>query len=292
MQKLPPPVQASTPKAIVLMLCAGLLFATSGIAIKASAQELPALEAAFFRNAVGLAIILALAALGIKKIHPPKRTAMLFLRGLFGTLGLICFVWAILHMDLGLATALNQASPIYVAILAAIFLNERFRWPGYAFIGLAFFGLTLIVSPDFSNISSEALIALASGIFAGIAYIFVRILRSSESPDTIVLSFMAIGTIIPLCFYFLDPWIMPAPANFLGLLAAGLSGYLAQLALTHAYRYAPATIVSPFIYASTLTSLLLAFLLYNERPPYTALIGCALVILAAIGIARIKPLAN
>jgi drug/metabolite transporter (DMT)-like permease len=270
------------------MISAGLLFSASGIALKAFAQELPALEAAFFRNGVGFALVLLLSFTGIKRVKVGKRKGILFFRGLFGTLGLICFVWAVLHMDLGLATALNQASPIYVAVLAVIFLKERFHWQSYLFILLAFFGLTLIVSPDFSSINKEAFVALASGIFAGIAYIFVRVLRSTEAPETVVLWFLGMGTIIPLAFIFVEPWVMPDLKSFLGLIFVGVSGYLAQLALTNAYRYAPATIVSPFIYASTLSSLLIGYLFWGERPANMALLGCAIIIVSAIAISQIK----
>ena len=54
--------------------------------------------------------------------------------------------------------------------------------------------------------------------------------------------------------------------------------------MTRAYRYGPATIVAPFIYTSTLFSLLLSFILWGELPSAQSLIGCAVIISAAIAI--------
>jgi len=65
-------------------------------------------------------------------------------------------------------------------------------------------------------------------------------------------------------------------------MGAGLTAFIAQLLMTSAYRYAPATIVAPFIYLSTFSSIIIAFIIWSELPTFWALVGCAITILCTI----------
>ena len=279
-------------KALLLMTSAGLLVGISSIFFKAFGKELPSLECAFFRGGVGFLVLLTLMATGLKKIPFGKRKGLLFLRGFFGSVASMLYVWAFLNMHVGLANGLNQTSPIFVCICAAIFLKERFGWWIYACVFAAFFGMTLIVSPDFSTIDSTALVAILSAIISAFAYTIIKKLQSTEQSDTIVLWFLGLSTILPLltvplaCVIPLPfaPWHMPPTTDLLGLLAGGISSLFSQQLMTRAYRYAPATIVAPFIYISTISTLIIAYFLWDEAPTLTSLLGCGIIISCAIGI--------
>lgn len=272
------------PRAIITMLCAGIFIGASSAMIRGFSGGLPELETAFFRGCVGFVILLTLMGTGIKKIPIGNRKKLLFFRGLFGSLASILYVWAIYHMELGLANGLNQTSPIFVCLCAAIFLKERFGWWIYAAVLLAFFGMTLIVSPDFSSINGIALIAVLSAVLSAFAYTIVRKLQATEASDTIVLWFLGMSTIVPIFTIPFVPWQLPTMENFIGLIGAGVTCLLGQQLMTRAYRYGPATIVAPFIYASTLSSLVISFFIWDELPDTQSLIGCAIIIIAAIAI--------
>lgn len=271
--------------AIVLMISAALCFSLSAIALKRFGVGLPVWESVFFRSFVGFVIILGLSLFKIQPVSLGKRKKPLFFRGLFGTLGLLAFLWSIQHMDLALATALNHSSPIFVSIFAAIFLKERFGCWIYLAVCLAFSGVAMILMPDFSSINLHALVALSSGFFAAIAYTVLRTLRKSESSNTVILWFLGMGTLIaPLTIVF-QPWILPIWTDFWGLIFAGFAGYIAQVLMTRAYQFAPATIVTPFIYTSTISSLIMAWWIWGEWPAAHALAGAAIILVSAVSIA-------
>ena len=272
------------PRALITMICAGLFIGTSSAMIRAYSAGLPELETAFFRGFVGFVILLTLMGTGIKKIPIGNRKKLLFFRGLFGSLASILYVWAIYHMELGLANGLNQTSPIFVCLCAAIFLRERFGWWIYLTVLIAFLGMTLIVSPDFSSINGIAVIAVLSAVLSAFAYTIVKKLQATETPDTIVLWFLGMSSIVPLFTIPFMPWQMPTLPNLLGLIGAGITCLLGQQLMTRAYRYGPATIVAPFIYTSTLSSLAISYFVWDELPTPKALIGCTIIIIAAIAI--------
>ncbi len=274
----------NVPLALTYMISAGVFIGISSAMIRGFSEGLPPLETAFFRGFVGFVILVTLMGTGVKKIPLGNRKKLLFLRGLFGSLASILYVWAIYHMELGLANGLNQTSPIFVCLCAAIFLRERFGWWIYLTVLFAFFGMTLIVSPDFSTLNLAALVDVLSAILSAFAYTCVKKLQATETSDTIVLWFLGMSSLVPLFSIPFAPWQMPEMTNFLGLIGAGVTCLLGQQLMTRAYRFAPATIVAPFIYMSTLSSLFISYFVWDELPGTISLIGCGIIIVCAIGI--------
>ena len=66
------------------------------------------------------------------------------------------------------------------------------------------------------------------------------------------------------------------------MILAGLLGGLAQIFLTSAYRFADASVVAPFDYASMLFALIIGYVIFDEVPTGAMLLGAALVIVAGI----------
>ena len=62
----------------------------------------------------------------------------------------------------------------------------------------------------------------------------------------------------------------------------GLLGGLAQIFLTSAYRYADASLVAPFEYASMLFALGIGYFAFGETPGMMMLVGAAIVIAAGV----------
>jgi drug/metabolite transporter (DMT)-like permease len=66
------------------------------------------------------------------------------------------------------------------------------------------------------------------------------------------------------------------------LVGAGLLGGLGQILLTSSYRWADASVVAPFEYASILFALGIGYFVFAEVPEPAMLSGAALVVLAGV----------
>ena len=74
--------------------------------------------------------------------------------------------------------------------------------------------------------------------------------------------------------------VMPGASTATLLIGAGLLGGMGQIFLTSAYRFADASVVAPFDYASIIFALGIGYVVFDEVPTRTMLMGAALVILA------------
>jgi drug/metabolite transporter (DMT)-like permease len=143
--------------------------------------------------------------------------------------------------DTGTAALLNNMSPLFTAVFAAWFLRERITLRlGIAAV-LAFAGVSLVLrSPLGLHLGAGEAAGLASAVFSGMAVTTIRASRASDNASTILLAFCVLGIVVALPFA-LPTW-RPATPGVWGLaLAVGLTSFLAQLMMTHAFGLVPAT---------------------------------------------------
>ncbi len=268
----------------VLMLGAASSFAAFSILVKLIGPLIPIFQIAFFRGVVAFVMLAGfLLARGQGIPSGVNRKDLLF-RSLLGFGGLMTYVYAINHIDLGLAAALNQSSPIFVAVFAFLILHERTGWAVAGFAVVGFCGAALVVSPDLSTIDLNASVGLLSAVLSGLAYVWVRKLRITDRPETIVLYFSGTVALLSLPVALWQGWVWPSWWQFGGLLGLGIFSLSGQLCLTWSYRLGSASLVSPLLYVSVLISMVVGFVVWREWPDTSALIGAGLLIVSSVAI--------
>lgn len=266
------------------MTVAALSFAGMGALIKRANQLFPVPEVVFFRGLVGIVLLVVLERLRHGRLIPSVHRRNLTLRSVFGATALLLYVWSISHIDLGLANALNQSSPLFVAALSPFLLGESLPPRLVIFIGLGFLGVWLVVSPDLGQVDLASVAGLASGALAGLAYIWVRKLRSTDQPSVIVRWYSVFTMLVALPFVAAGDWTVPGFETWGLLLGVGGTAMAGQLTLSSAYRFAPAGRISPFLYLQVPGSLALGYMFYGEVPRLTAAAGVVLLLAACVAL--------
>ncbi|MGN8809092.1 DMT family transporter [Absicoccus porci] len=269
-------------KGILFILLAALGFAFMSFFVKL-AGNVPTMQKAFFRNIV--AVLIASVSLVRYKgsLHVDKRDYLpLFLRSLFGTIGLIFNFWAISRLALPDANILNKMSPFFAVLMSIFILGERPNSMDILTVIVAFVGAMFVVKPTAGLASLPAIVGLIGGMCAGTAYTFVRKLGKNNVPGPlIVFVFSAFSSIVCLIPMLMDY----QPMTFIQLLClilAGCSAALGQFSVTAAYTFAPAKEISVFDYSQVIYAAILGFLVFHEWPDRMSLIGYVLIIGTAI----------
>lgn len=269
------------PRALAWMAFSGLSFAVMGAMVKLAGDvALP--TKVFFRNLVTLLITLTVALrLGENPLAYTPHWRRLLLRSVFGLCGVTLYFLALGRLDLADASLLNKTSPFFVVIFAVVLLREQFNRALVPALMAAFLGAILVIKPRFDYAMLPAVAGLGSGLFAGLAYVLVRSLKGRESPNRIILTFSLVSCLVTMPFLFSQP-LSATARQWYALLGTGVFAACGQYGLTYAYHHARASRVSIFSYLHVLFALALGYLIFDERPDLTSLLGGLLIIGAAV----------
>jgi drug/metabolite transporter (DMT)-like permease len=272
-------------KALLYILFSTISFSIMGLFVR-YIQDLPVIQKVFFRNSISFILALFL----IIKSKPVNFTSytgkmesqfFLLTRSVLGFIGVFLNFYAITHLKLADSQILNRLSPIWVTIVAVIFLKESYNRNQIFSIILALVGAIFVIKPQFSMDILPGISGIASGITAGVSYTILRYLRGKEKPETIIFyfSFFSIMASFPLMIF---NYIPPSMTQLIMLLLTGLFASFGQLGLTYGFRYAEAGKVSIFTYTGIIFSTLIGFIVWKEIPDLWSILGGLLILASAL----------
>jgi drug/metabolite transporter (DMT)-like permease len=261
------------------MIMSSLFFAVMATSVKL-AGDLPVMEKVFFRNVVGFAASGFIIWRSGGSYLGTDRRSLLF-RSLFGLIALAFYFYAIDRLPLANAVILNQMNPFILLILAFLFLREKIVKAQWFAIVVAMAGIMLIVKPGTGYTLLPSLVGLLSALFAAAAYTFVRHLRLSDHPETIVFYFTGFTTLATVPFMVFGEFLIPNTGQLLALLSVGVTATIGQFFMTNAYRYCEAGDLSIYSYGNTVFAMIIAMALWGEFPDVFSFLGVFLVLTGA-----------
>jgi drug/metabolite transporter (DMT)-like permease len=264
------------------MLCAltaFFLFAVMNAMAKILAQTHHVAEIAFYRNLVAVVPMLfwiyGMNNRHILTIHSNPKG--IIARAILGTISLAVTFAAYAAMPFADTTAFLFASSLIVPVFGFFFLSERvgpYRWSA---ILIGFIGVLIMCQPTGDVNTIGISLALSAALIHATLQTIVRALGKTESPETVTFYFVFIGvfvSLIPMPFVFTMPTWNEVPL----IIGLGLTGLVAQLFISRAYKYAEASIVTVFNYSGIIWAMLIGWLVWGEFPTHVILIGAAIVI--------------
>ncbi|MEW5832719.1 MAG: DMT family transporter [Campylobacterota bacterium] len=280
---------------ILYMLAASFLFALTVAFAKLLSSSMGSVEVTFWRNAVGLVLILSLA------FRKPIRNVggrpfTLVFRGIVGTVALLAFFYTVGATTLSNAIVYSKTEPIFTAILAFLLMGEHLSKRAVLAIVVGFTGVVMLSGADFGYLHAMGLL---TGFLSALAYTSVRSLKSHYDERTVVLSFMIFGVLIPaalmiaaerytseLFAFALSPFVIPKGRDWLWIVLMGSAAAYGQIFMTRAYFYAKAGIVSTTSYSVVLFATAFGIVLGDALPTPMVIAGGALVVLSGILLIR------
>ena len=289
-------------RGVLFMLLSALISALNGAIAKILSQDLSALEIVFFRNLIGV-ILIVYALRHTPPILKGGKFHLLFLRGLFGFLAMILFFYTITTIPLGEAITLNKTSPFFVTLLAYYLLHEKINTKTILALLIGFLGIIFITKPFGLSISYEYFLGILGGFFAAAAYATIKKIKDIYDTRIIMLSFMGVGTLFPIILFSIAPFITPPEhlaflfptfsSNF-GLKVWLLIGFMAlistlsQWLLTKAYSLSKASIIGVISYTNIPFAIGFGWMLGDAFPDFQTFMGIGLIVLGGILVSKEK----
>lgn len=260
-------------------ILAALMFASMGAAVRYASAYLPNEMTVFLRNSLGFLFLMPwLYRKGFSNLKTRRLSAHVF-RSISGLTAMYCFFYAIAHLHLAEAVLLNYSSPIFIAIIALMWLGERSSPKLIFAIAIGFIGLCFILKPGINMFQGAAWIGLLSAVFAALAMVTIRNLSSTEPTYRIVFYFSLTSTLIS-AVPMLWAWQAPGLEILMVMAFAGFAATCGQLLLTYSYSLAPAPQIGPYTYSAVVFAAIFGWIFWTETPDIYTLIGATLVIIS------------
>ena len=275
------------------MLLGALISALNGAISKILAEDMSAMEIVFFRNLIGVGLILY-----ALKHTPPKLTGgkwyLLITRGLFGFSAMILFFYTITTIPLGEAITLNKTSPLFVTILAYYLLKEKLNKTTLFALLIGFLGVIFIAKPVGLSVSYEHSLGILGGFFAAAAYTTIKKIKDIYDARIIVLSFVGLGSLLPAIFFLLAPFVdAPDSLGFLFpafsypsslkvwslIIFMGIISVISQWLLTKAYSSSNLSIIGVISYTNIPFAIGFGWVLGDAFPNTLTFMGIGLIVL-------------
>ncbi len=213
------------------------------------------------------------------------------------TSGFALFYTAFPFMGLAEVTTIFFAAPLITALLAALCLGERIGAHRIAALMVGFAGVVIAMNPGGGSFGWIAVLPLLCAATYAASQIIVR--RIGEAETTLTIGLYTIGfsglLILPLGWavnqlFEIGPqlhddfrhlrwdWWLVSAGEAARLALLGAVGTLAFLLLSRAYQVTSASLIAPFDFTYLPFATVMAYLVWDETPGVTTLLGMGLII--------------
>jgi drug/metabolite transporter (DMT)-like permease len=186
--------------------------------------------------------------------------------------------WALQYLQLTVTASIFFSVPIMIALASASLLGEKLDAGRWIAIVAGFAGVLVIIWPGSAAFHPAMLASVVNAILYAGFMMMTRRLAAYDSPETIQY-LPALGAAIGLAPFALAAW--QSPHGWLQWTVACLLGVLGGVGhhlLAVAHRYAPASVIAPFLYQQVIYMALFGYLVFGDVPAATVWLGAPIVI--------------
>jgi drug/metabolite transporter (DMT)-like permease len=281
--------------ALGLMAVSATLFALMNLLARLAAESASWATTAAVRALIGALVSYVVARARGRSLAPSDRKALLG-RSLFGTISMVLTFYALSSpsLPLGDTVTLLNLSPVFLAVLAPIFLREKTTAIVGVAMALALTGVVFVVRPAFlfgggaprafaggPTATTTAMVAVAAAFSTSFGMMMLRRVGQKEAPEAVAFHFSMFAGITMTLLSLFDLRV-PTLRSAAYMVGAGVCAGIAQLAMTRAYALEHAARVGGMGYLSVVASTLLGAAVLGERPTSTTVLGATLVIVGGV----------
>ncbi len=252
-------------------------FAAMAIAVREISPALGVFEILFFRSLVGLTVVLILVRRSGWAAVATKRPGLQVVRNIVHFGGQFGWVYGVMLIPLAQAFAIEFTTPIWTAMMAAVFLGERFSGARAFSVVVGFFGVLVILRPDTGAVDVAALAVLGGAFCYAASNTITKRLTRDDAPLAIIFYMSVVQ--LPLALVpALGEWVTPSLVDVPWFIILGIAGLSAHFCMSRAFLLADATVVVPIDFLRLPLIAWVGYAFYGEGLETATLIGAAIIL--------------
>ena len=246
------------------------------IAVRELSENLGVFQILFIRSGISLAIVTPLIVARGARLLRTDRIGMHMARNGVNFVAQAAWAYGVATLPLAAVTALEFSTPLWVALLAALFLGERLSRHRAIAVISGFVGVLVILRPGVEAVQLAALVVLGSALCFATSNVIAKALTRTEGTLTIVIwmQIMQLPIGFLACIW---SWTDPAWSDAPWLIVIGCTGLSAHYAMAKAFSLADATVVMPIDFLRLPLAGLVAYAVYREPVSIFVFLGAALM---------------
>lgn len=276
-------VAAVNRRGILSMAGAMACFVANDAVVKIVSAGMPTAQLIFLRGLIAAAIVVAVAlatgaAARIRDTVHPRVLA----RGAAEALATVLYLTALFQLPLANAAAINLSAPLFIVVLAVVFLRERVGAAHWLALGAGFAGVVLVVQPGLAGFNAYALVCLLGALLQAVRDLLTRRIAPDVPAVLITLSTSVAVTALAGALSLVEGWraFTPRDLALLALAASFLMG--AYWLIVDAMRHGEMSLVAPFRYTGVLYAIVVGYLVWGDVPNALAWSGIALLVASGL----------
>ena len=262
-----------------------IVFAFNDTLVKVLGGTIHPFEMVFFRYCVGTLILMPMFWRAGKSVLTTQRLPLHVGRGIIAGIGQAGAFYAVVHLLLADATAVQFSRPLFMTFLAIFVLGESVGWRRWVATAVGFGGVIVMIRPGQTGLDIAWVVALVTALIFALAMILIRKLSQTEPPARILFFCHVTGLV-----FFVGPaiwvWRTPVAEEWLFLFLIGFLTTIAMICFVRGLAAGEASIVGPMEYTRLIFAAIFGYFVFAEMPMIWTWIGAALIVGSAIYIAR------
>jgi len=291
----------NNPRGIVFILLGMATFSIQDALIKFIYEDVALYELYFGRTLVACILLIIYLKTTNQKINLKSHYPFLtILRVICFFFGFSFFYISLTYMSLAMANALFFSSPFFISILATIFLKEKVGMRRWIAIFAGFFGVYIVLNPDFNDFDYMKLAPVACALCYAISMTITKVTSDKDNVYTQMLHLYFGALLISILFFiftgkgqfnnFSDEtfqfifreWFTNPSYAWPFIIAMGCIGAFAFYFVFNAYSIASPSVVSLYEYSLIIWSIITGYLLFDNIPTVRTFIGVSIIIGAGV----------
>lgn len=270
-------------KASLFIVAAMVMITTNDAIIKHITQVFGIGQIMFIRGLLACAVFaLVLTIQGQPVFYRPALHRWNLARGLLELLGTLFFLTGLSLLPLATASTLGFSSPIFLALLASIFIKERVglsRW----IVIIAGFGGVMLISNPFAEAANWAVIfPIACAIFVALRDIAIRFVPHDIPSLQVAFTNAWIVMLGGGVYSLFQGWGVAEGHWYLWFIGLTLAIYCGYVFYIIGTRIGELSFIGPFKYTSIILAFIYGYLFWEETPTTPMLLGAAIIILSGV----------
>ena len=204
------------------------------------------------------------------------------IRGLLELGATFAFLTGLSMLPLATASTLGFSSPIFLALLVSIFLNEKVTLLRWLVIFAGFAGVLMITNPFAEEINWAVIFPIVCAILVALRDLTIRYvpndIPSMQVAFTNAWIVMLGGGVLSL----FQGWSSVDTGWYIWFPILGVAMFCGYIFYIVGTRMGELSFIGPFKYTSVVLAIFIGYLIWDEKPTTLMLAGAAVIILSGI----------